>query len=100
MPVEGAHLFMDSIAIPKARQHVKNARAFINYILRPEISAKISEAFPYHEPERRSARTAHPRATGNPASYPTAETRSMQTFQDIGEQATKVDELMTSLKAQ
>lgn len=101
IPAEGTHLFVDSLAIPKAAKHPKNAEAFMNFILRPEISQKISDVFPYLNPNMaaRELLTADQRA--NPASFPSAdEVAKMQTFKDIGGQATKVDETVTSLKAQ
>jgi spermidine/putrescine transport system permease protein len=101
VPAEGGHLFVDSLAIPKSAKHVKNAELFINFILRPEISAKISEAFPYLNPNLAARELLTPAQRNNPASFPTAdELANMQTFKDIGEQATKIDELVTSLKAQ
>ena len=101
IPAEGAHLFVDSLAIPKAAQHVKNAELFINYVLRPDVSAKISEAFPYLNPNIAARELLTPAQRNNPASFPTADQlASMQTFKDVGEQATKIDELVTSLKAQ
>jgi spermidine/putrescine transport system permease protein len=98
---EGAHLFVDSLAIPKSAKHVKNAELFMNFILRPDISAKISEAFPYLNPNVAARELLTPAQRNNPASFPTAdELAKMQTFKDIGEQATKIDELVTSLKVQ
>jgi spermidine/putrescine transport system permease protein len=101
MPAEGAHLFVDNLAIPKGAAHPKNAQLFMNFILRPDVSAKISEAFPYLNPNAAARELLTPEQRNNPASYPTADELSkMQTFKDIGEQATKIDELVTSLKAQ
>jgi spermidine/putrescine transport system permease protein len=101
VPAEGGHLFIDNLAIPKSAKHVKNAELFINYILRPEVSAKISETFPYLNPNLAARDLLTPAQRNNPASFPTADQlANMQTFKDIGEQATKIDELVTSLKAQ
>jgi spermidine/putrescine-binding protein len=101
VPKEGAHLFVDNLAIPKTATHVKNAQLFMNYILRPDISVKISNAFPYLNPNAAARELLTPAQRSNPASYPTAdELATMQTFKDVGEQASKIDELVTSLKAQ
>ena len=101
VPAEGAHLFVDSLAIPKSAKHVQNAELFINYVLRPNVSAKISEAFPYLNPNIAARELLTPAQRNNPASFPTADQlANMQTFKDVGEQATKIDELVTSLKAQ
>jgi putrescine transport system substrate-binding protein len=43
LPKEGAILWIDAIAIPKGAPHPNNAHQFINFLLRPEIAAKISE---------------------------------------------------------
>lgn len=100
-PVEGSHLFVDSLAIPKTAKHVKNAEAFMNFILRPDVSAKISDEFPYLNPNAAARALLTEEQRNNPASFPSAEDLAkMQTFRDIGEQATQVDELVTSLKAQ
>lgn len=101
VPADGAHLFVDSLAIPKSAKHVQNAELFINYVLRPEVSAKISEAFPYLNPNVAARELLTPAQRKNPASFPTADQlANMQTFKDVGEQASKIDELVTSLKAQ
>lgn len=101
VPAEGAHLFVDNLAIPKTATHVKNAQLFMNFVLRPNISAKISDSFPYLNPNAAARELLTPAQRSNPASYPTAdELARMQTFKDIGEQATKIDELVTSQKAE
>ena len=46
LPNEGAHLFIDNLAIPKGAENVENAHRFIDYVLRPEVSRKISADFP------------------------------------------------------
>ena len=101
IPVEGSHLFVDSLAIPKKAAHPKNAHIFMNYILRPEVSVKISNAFPYLNPNAAARDLLTPAQRNNPASFPSAEEIArMQTFKDIGKNASKIDELVTSLKTQ
>ena len=100
LPKEGAHLFVDNMAIPKTTTHPQNAHLFINYILRPEVSRKISEAFPYYNPNSAARALLTNEEIANPASYPPAQdiTR-MQTFRDLGQQAAAIDELITQIKA-
>ena len=50
LPKEGAHMFIDNLVIPKGAEHVEAAHAFIDYILRPDVSKLISEEFPYTNP--------------------------------------------------
>jgi putrescine transport system substrate-binding protein len=42
IPKEGTTLWIDCIAIPKGAPHPKNAHIFINFILRPDISARLT----------------------------------------------------------
>ncbi|HEY9154528.1 MAG TPA: spermidine/putrescine ABC transporter substrate-binding protein, partial [Opitutaceae bacterium] len=50
IPSEGAHQFVDVVAVPMNAPHPDAAQQFINYLLRPEVSKKISDAFPYTNP--------------------------------------------------
>ncbi|NCY21236.1 spermidine/putrescine ABC transporter substrate-binding protein [bacterium] len=100
LPSEGSHLFVDNLAIPKAASHPQNAHLFINHILRPEVSRKISEAFPYYNPNSAARALLTNEEISNPASYPPAQDiNRMQTFRDLGQQATAIDELITQIKA-
>jgi putrescine transport system substrate-binding protein len=56
IPKEGAVMFFDMMAIPADAAHPKNAHLFINYVLRPEVSAGNSNAVHY--------------ASSNAAAYP------------------------------
>ena len=101
VPAEGAHLFVDSLAIPKGAAHVQNAEIFMNFILRPDISKQISDVFPYLNPNMKARELLTEAQRNNPASFPTAEQMSkLETFKDIGDQASKIDELVTTIKAQ
>ena len=42
IPKEGSSQFIDNVCIPKTAPHVELAHNFINYLLRPDINAKIS----------------------------------------------------------
>lgn len=44
VPTEGGTLWIDAMVIPRGAPHQKNAHKFINFLLRPDISAKISNA--------------------------------------------------------
>jgi len=100
IPSEGAHLFVDSLAIPKGAKHPKNAQLFMNFILRPDISKEISDEFPYLNPNAAARELLSAEQLNNPASFPTKEEMTkMELFKDIGDQATKIDEVVTSIKA-
>jgi spermidine/putrescine transport system substrate-binding protein len=98
LPKEGAHMFIDNLAIPKGAENVGNAHKFIDYILRPDISVKISQEFPYTNPNVEARKLLTPAERANPASYPPGNPK-LSTFRDIGPMAADVDKLFTDLKA-
>jgi spermidine/putrescine transport system substrate-binding protein len=99
LPKEGAHQFIDSLAIPKGAPNKENAEKFINYILEPEVSKLVSEAFPYTNPNLEARKLLSKADQGNPASYPPGEPK-LETFKDIGKSAKDIDKLVTDLKGQ
>ena len=50
IPKGGATLFFDTMAIPKDAKNVENAHLFINYILRPEVAASLTNKVFYANP--------------------------------------------------
>jgi len=101
VPEEGTHLFADNLAIPKGAKNKEAAHKFMDYILRPDVSARISQEFPYLNPNLQARKLLPPEALANPASYPSeAELDKMELFRDIGSRSSVVDELVTSLKLQ
>ena len=47
LPKSGGLIFFDSLAIPKDATHPQNAAAFIDYFLRPEVSATLTNEMTY-----------------------------------------------------
>ena len=54
IPKTGATLFFDTMAIPKDAKNVDNAHLFINYILRPEVHASLTNKVFYANPNSAS----------------------------------------------
>ena len=98
LPAEGAHMFIDSLAMPSDAPNPEAAMAFMNYILRPEVSKLISEDFPYTNPNLEARKLLTPEQLKNPASYPPGNAK-LETFRDIGDKAVPIDKLVTDLKA-
>lgn len=94
---EGAHQFVDVLAVPKGARNADAAHAFIDYILRPEISQIISQEFPYTNPNGEARKLLSPEQLANPASYP-KDARKLDTFRHLGESGALIDELITDLK--
>lgn len=101
LPAEGFHMFVDNLAIPKSSKNKDKAEEFINFILRPDISKMISDDFPYYNPNIEARKLLSAEQLNNPASYPPGlDVTKAELFTDIGEQASAVDELITTIKAQ
>jgi spermidine/putrescine transport system substrate-binding protein len=101
IPAEGTHLFIDSLAIPKTAKNFANAEKFMNYILQPEVSKKISEAFPYLNPNMEAVKLLTEEQRNNSASFPSAkDLTKMEIFNDIGERGSVIEEIVTSLKVE
>jgi len=97
LPEEGAHPFVDVMAIPANAENVDAAHKFLDYILRPEVSKLISDEFPYTNPNLEARKLLSEEQLENPASYPKIE--NYDTFRDIGKAATLIDQLVTDLKS-
>lgn len=98
LPKEGAHLFVDLMAIPLRARNVENAHLFIDYLLRPEVSKLISDEFPYTNPNGAARKLLSPEQLANPASYPKIE-RKLDTFRHLGgDTGARIDALITDLK--
>ncbi len=69
-PKEGAYLFMDNFCIPKGAKHYDAALKFIDFILKPEESRKVSEEFPYLNPNVKAVELLGEDYAGNPAKNP------------------------------
>jgi putrescine transport system substrate-binding protein len=69
IPPTGATLFFDSMAIPKDAPHPKNAHLFINYILRPEVHASLSNKVFYANPNTASKKFVAKAVADNPTIF-------------------------------
>ena len=52
IPKEGSLIWADNFCIPNGAPHQDNAREFINYILRPDVGAKIASYVGYPTPNK------------------------------------------------
>ena len=70
VPRQGAQLSIDMLAIPKDAPHPDNAHRFINYILRPQVIAAITDAVSYPNPNRAATALVKPAIRDDPGIYP------------------------------
>jgi putrescine transport system substrate-binding protein len=69
LPPSGATLFFDSMAIPKDAPHPKNAHLFIDYILRPEVHASLTNKVFYANPNAASKKFVQKDVAENPTVF-------------------------------
>jgi len=69
IPDKGATLFFDSMAIPKDAPHPNNAHLFIDYILRPEVHASLSNKVFYANPNLASKKFVKKEVAENPTVF-------------------------------
>jgi len=98
LPAEGAHRFVDSLAIPRGAPHPEVALAFLDYVLRPEVSVLISRALPYTNPNREARKLLTPEELRNPGSYPKAGAK-LETFRDVGDASSRIERLVREVRA-
>ena len=74
-PVEGSTMWTDGMFIPADAPHPDNAHKFINYLLRPEVVASISNFIHYANANVAAAPYMDPELLADLAAYPDEEAR-------------------------
>jgi putrescine transport system substrate-binding protein len=70
IPRTGGVLFFDTMVIPVDAPHPDNAHKFINYILKPEVHAALTNKVFYANPNREARKFVKPEVANNPTVYP------------------------------
>ncbi|WP_442110607.1 polyamine ABC transporter substrate-binding protein [Pseudomonas sp. NUPR-001] len=70
IPKEGGNLWFDMLAIPKDSTNVKEAHAFINYLLKPEVIAQVSDYVGYANPNPKAGELMDQSVRTDEAVYP------------------------------
>ena len=73
LPKTGGLIFFDSLAIPKDAKHPQNAAAFIDYFLRPEVSASLTNELTYATANKAALATVAPEIAENRTVFVDAE---------------------------
>ena len=100
LPEEGAGIWFDNLAIPKGAPHPDAAYALIDYLLKPEVSAILTQETGFSNPNRDgldALTTKDPEAwrtyQGNPASNPSpADLSQAILVKDVGAEASALHE--------
>ena len=101
IPATGATLFLDTMAIPKDARNVRNAHLFINYILRPEVHAGLSNKVFYANPNAASKKFVNKVVADNPTIFLSpADLKKLTTPDAVPQDIRRVQtRLFTSFKA-
>jgi putrescine transport system substrate-binding protein len=82
IPKTGATLFFDSMAIPADAKHPNNAHLFINYILRPQVAAALTNKVFYANPNKASLPFVKKDVASNPSIFLSAADHAKLTAPD------------------
>lgn len=74
IPSEGAAIWFDMVAIPKTAKHPENAHKFLNFLLRPDVIAGVSNYVSYPNANKAATPSLDKSITEDPMITPTAET--------------------------
>lgn len=72
LPKNGGLLFFDTLAIPADAAHPVNAHTFINYIMRPEVQASLTNTVFYANPNKEGMKFVKPELASNNSIFPNA----------------------------
>ncbi|WP_018152441.1 polyamine ABC transporter substrate-binding protein [Leeia oryzae] len=69
IPSKGTVMWVDNLAIPKDAKHPDNAHKFINFILRPDVVASITNEINYANPNLKATALVDTKIARDPAVY-------------------------------
>ena len=99
IPKEGLFLQQDNFTIPRGAKQKKLAETFINFIYSPEISAEISKAFPYANPNVAAQKIMDKNILNDIAVYPPdSAVKTGEHLMDIGNEIKYFDRIWSEIK--
>ena len=102
IPKEGTSIWFDMMAIPKTAKHPNNAHKFLDFLMRPDVIAEISNFVSYPNANAASQPLVDKAVTGDPMITPTKETIDTKLFGLAvlpPEVSKKYNDVWTELKA-
>lgn len=99
-PKEGAVFWMDSMAIPANAKNVEGAHKLIDYLLRPEVAARIASEIGYPTPNVEARKLLPKSLIEDKSLYPDPEVlKNGQWMDSVGEAGLLYETLFQNLKA-
>ncbi|MFN7964042.1 MAG: spermidine/putrescine ABC transporter substrate-binding protein [Thermoanaerobaculia bacterium] len=100
LPREGGVIWVDNLVIPAHAPHLAAAEKFLNFILDPQIGARLSNFNRFATPNKAAKQYLNPEDVNNIKLYPTPEEMAkLQFVQDLGDNNKLYDEIWTQLKS-
>jgi len=101
IPKEGGVIWTDNLAVPKSAPSQYTAEVFINYLLRPEVGAKITNYTWYGSPNEAAEEFIDAEILEEPAIYPPPDVmEKLEFIKDVGEATTVYDRIWTEIKTE
>lgn len=101
IPEEGGVVWADNLAIPKSSKNQYTAELFINFVLRPEVAAQITNFTWYGSPVEAAKEFIDAEILEEPAIYPSDEVMAkMEWIQDVGDATTLYERIWTEVKSE
>jgi spermidine/putrescine transport system substrate-binding protein len=95
VPKEGCTIWGDLMCVPRSAPNKRAAHEWMNYILRPEVGAALSNVTGYGSPNAAAAKLLK-----NPIPYPTEEELKRLEYQvDLGRDTATWDRIWTEIKS-
>ncbi len=100
IPEDGGSIWADNLAIPTSSSNQDIAYLFIDFIMRPEVNARLATYIHYATTNEAAKAFIPKEQLDNPNIYPDkALLARLEWFQDLGEHSDDLDTLWTELKA-
>ncbi|MCA2960103.1 MAG: spermidine/putrescine ABC transporter substrate-binding protein [Silvanigrellales bacterium] len=100
IPQEGGTIWADNLAIPANAPNKELAAKFIDFVMRPDMNAKLASTNQYATANGEARKLLAPEVLANPNIYPTAELRErLEWFADLGEATEAVDTAWNEVRA-
>lgn len=100
VPKEGGTLWIDNLSIPKGARNLDSAYAFLDYLMEPEVAAKIVNGVHYAGANQAALPLIDARIRQDPTIYPAKEVLDRcELIEDLGKTTQLIDELWTEVKA-
>jgi spermidine/putrescine-binding protein len=100
LPREGGTLWIDNLAIPQTAENIENAHIFINFLLKPEISARVSEFSGYATVNDSAKKLINPKFLSKQRYPSDEELKNFELMKDLGPVTKLLDRYWTEIKSQ